>query len=69
MEGEVREIGVFSMTDEELQRGEGRFEAEEDDERLWTGRSGTAEAVQLAEYWLANRESASMNKGVSWNAR
>ena len=34
MEGEVREIGVFSMTDEELQRGEGRFEAEEVDERL-----------------------------------
>ena len=36
MEGEAREIGVFSMADadEELKRGGGRFGVEEVDERL-----------------------------------
>ena len=33
------------------------------------GGSETGEDVQLAEYWLANRDSAAMSKGASWNVR
>lgn len=71
IEGEAREIGVFSMSDaeEELKRGGAGFGVDEVDERLRTGRSETGELVQWVGYWLAKSASASMNKGVSWNVR
>lgn len=71
MEGEAREIGVFSIADEDevLERGGGRCGIEEVDERLRVRRPEADGVVQLVEYWLANRDSASMYREASWNVR
>lgn len=43
--------------------GEGRFEVEDVDERLRPGASEAEEVVQLVGYCVANKDSASMNRG------
>lgn len=70
MGGEVLEIGVFSMADEDAEL-QGRFGLEEVGERLRTERSETGGVVQLVKDWLVDRDLASMNRGGTevWDDR
>lgn len=71
MEGGFLGIGVFNMADvgEELYRVGGRFGLEEVDERLLTEASETGDVDQFVEYWLVNKDLASMNRVGSWCVR